>query len=537
MSEAPPNLDLRPDHWNIVRDILRRHVPDRKVLAFGSRATWTAKDYSDLDLAVLGDEPLPLDVASALAEGFVESDLPFKVDVVDWASTSESFRKVIKKKCIVLVEKEERDGVEKWRNMSVEEIAEKVAMGPFGSSIKVNTFVPEGIPIISGQHLHGTRVDDAPGFNFITPEHAEKLANANVHRGDIVFTHRGNIGQVAYIPENSRYDRYVISQSQFYMRSDHSKAIPEFIVLYFTSPEGQHQLLANASQVGVPSIAQPVTYLRTIEIPLPALPEQRTIAHILGTLDDKIEINRRMNETLEAMARGLFKSWFVDFDPVRAKMEGRDTGLPEDIADLFPDRMVESELGEIPEGWEVTTIGEHVANFDSKRVPVSSAERAKRKGPYPYHGAAGVMDHVDDYIFDGVYLLLGEDGSVMREDGLAVTQYVWGKFWVNNHAHVLQGNGAVSTEQVYLHFFFESVAPYVTGAVQPKLSQGRMNEMPFIFAGDEICQAFAGTVQRWFARFRAFVEEARALTNLRDALLPKLVSGDLRVERENVNSL
>ena len=206
-----------------------------------------------------------------------------------------------------------------WRTATVEEISEKVAMGPFGSSIKVETFVSEGVPVISGQHLRGTRVDDGPGFNFITDEHAQRLSNANVQRGDIVFTHAGNIGQAAYIPDDSEFVRYVISQRQFYMRCDRSKAVPEFVTLYFRSPQGHHQLLANASQVGVPSIAQPVTYLRTIEIPLPPLSEQRAIAHILGTLDDRIELNRRMNETLEAMARGLFKSWFVDFDPVRAK--------------------------------------------------------------------------------------------------------------------------------------------------------------------------------------------------------------------------
>ena len=246
---------------------------------------------------------------------------------------------------------------------TVDEIAEKVAMGPFGSSIKVETFVPEGVPIISGQHLHGFRVDDSPGFNFITDEHAERLANANVQRGDIVFTHAGNIGQAAYIPEGSEFERYVISQRQFYMRCDRSKAIPEFVAMYFKSHEGQHQLLANASQVGVPSIAQPVTYLREIEIPLPPLSEQRAIAHILGTLDDKIELNRRMNETLEAMARASFKSWFVGFEPVLAKMDGRwcrgDSlpGLPAEHYDLFPDRLVDSVLGEIPEGWEVRALG------------------------------------------------------------------------------------------------------------------------------------------------------------------------------------
>ena len=256
-----------------------------------------------------------------LREVLEESNLPFRVDLFVWDEVPESFRERIEREHVVLVGKRvecSSSGLE-WPTATIEDISEKVAMGPFGSSIKVSTFVPDGVPIISGQHLHGVRVDDSPGFNFISYEHAQRLANANVRRGDVIFTHAGNIGQGAYIPAQSEFDRYVISQRQFYMRCKRSKAIPEFIALYFTSPEGQHQLLANSSQVGVPAIARPVTYLRTIEIPLPSLPEQRAIAHILGTLDDKIELNRRMNETLEAMARALFKSWFVDFDPVRAK--------------------------------------------------------------------------------------------------------------------------------------------------------------------------------------------------------------------------
>jgi type I restriction enzyme S subunit len=275
--------------------------------------------------------------------------------------------------------------------------------------------------------------------------------------------------------------------------------------------------------------------LARLSFAFPPLPEQRAIAHIFGTLDDKIEINRKMSETLEAMARALFKAWFVDFDPVRAKMEGRWRrgeslpGLPAHLYDLFPDRLVDSELGEIPEGWRVERLGDHVLNYDSKRVPLSGSERSKRQGPYPYHGAAGVMDYVDDYLFDGIYLLVGEDGSVMQTNGTAVTQYVWGKIWVNNHAHVLQGRGAVSTEQLYLYFQFEPVAPYVTGAVQPKLSQGRMNAMPFVFAGEELCRAFKWTIQPWFTMLRARVDESRTLAALRDALLPKLISGELRV--------
>ena len=285
-------IDLNPNHLATVQRILAEHVPECEVRAFGSRATWTAKDYSDIDLAIVGEGPLEWRTLGRLKEAFEESSLPMRVDVLDWHDISENFRKVIEQDYVVVQRGTKKKvhlagsasagspsgaatltvSAGNWREVTIEEIAEKVAMGPFGSSIKVETFVSEGVPVISGQHLHGFRVDDAPGFNFISPEHAQRLANANVHRGDVVFTHAGNIGQAAYIPESSKFECYVISQRQFYLRCDRSKALPEFVTLYFRSPEGQHKLLANASQVGVPSIAQPVTYLRTIEIPPPAPP-------------------------------------------------------------------------------------------------------------------------------------------------------------------------------------------------------------------------------------------------------------------------
>jgi len=155
-----------------------------------------------------------------------------------------------------------------WAVRRIQDVAERVGMGPFGSSIKVETFVSGGIPVISGQHLHSFMMEDNT-FNFITLDHAERLKSANVKRGDVVFTHAGNIGQVAYIPENSRYERYVISQRQFFMRCDRVQVAPSFIALYFRSPVGQHKLLANASPSGVPSIARPVTYLRSIQIIVP----------------------------------------------------------------------------------------------------------------------------------------------------------------------------------------------------------------------------------------------------------------------------
>jgi len=271
-------------------------------------------------------------------------------------------------------------------------------------------------------------------------------------------------------------------------------------------------------------------------IPVPPLPEQRRIAHILGTLDDKIENNRKTAKTLEAMAQAIFKSWFVDFDPVRAKMAGESREsickrlkITPEILDLFPDRLVDSELGEIPEGWEVSAVADHSHNFNSQRVPLSGGERSRRKGPYPYHGAASIIDYIDDYVFDGTYLLIGEDGSVITGDGNAVIQLVHGKFWVSNHAHVLQGKPPVTTIQLYLFFKFASVRSYITGAVQPKLSLGRMNSIPFIFPEEKLCSAFNRLIQSVFNELACRSENNNILERLRNALLPKLISGEIRV--------
>lgn len=157
---------------------------------------------------------------------------------------------------------------EGWRSVTLGDVAEQIAMGPFGSNIKVETFVESGIPVISGGHLKGLQLDDK-NYNFVTLQHADKLGRSNVRRGDVVFTHAGNIGQVAIIPETSQYERYVISQRQFYLRCNPNLMSPLYVVHFFHTPEGKHTLLANTSQVGVPSIARPATYLRSIEICCP----------------------------------------------------------------------------------------------------------------------------------------------------------------------------------------------------------------------------------------------------------------------------
>ncbi len=556
-------IDIHPTDLETVRRILREHVPTLEVRAFGSRVAWKARETSDLDLALMTDEPLGIDRTARLRAAFTDSPLPFRVDIVDWASTSESFQRVIEREHVVLVGKrgECSSSYLEWPTATIEDISEKVAMGPFGSSIKVSTFVPDGVPIISGQHLHGVRVDDSPGFNFISYEHAQRLANANVRRGDVIFTHAGNIGQVAYIPARSKFDRYVISQRQFYMRCKRSKAIPEFIALYFTSPEGQHQLLANSSQVGVPAIARPVTYLRTIEIPLPPLPEQRAIAHILGTLDDKIELNRRMNETLEAMARALFKSWFVDFDPVRAKAalrpakrtssppkvsDGTDKAdwpaerarayldrMDPEIAALFPDRFVDSGLGEIPEGWEVRalvdcfslTMGQsppgHTYNDDGDGLPFFQGRadfdfrypetrkfcNAPTRIAWPGDTLISVRAPVGDINMAWEQCCIGRGVAALRHKSVS-SSFTYYSAWS------IQGNISI-----YEH----------SGTVFGAINKKQFESLQFLNPRLELIEAFDAYVSPMDSCIEKNTAESRTLAALRDALLPKLVSGEVRM--------
>ena len=275
----------------------------------------------------------------------------------------------------------------------------------------------------------------------------------------------------------------------------------------------------------IPSTTRAAVYVRNLSVPSPT--EQRAIASVLGALDDKIELNRRMNETLEAMARAIFKDWFVDFGPTRAKVEGRSPYLVPDIWSLFPDRF--DNEGK-PEGW---TVGPSASTWSTSipsecLFPAANGRSAKVRILTMVQRV--LWSHVKDYLFDGIYLLVGEDGSVVKENGLAFTQYVWGKFWVNNHAHVLQGKGFVSTEQLLMYFQHELVTPYITGAVQLKLSQGRMNSMPFIFAGEKVCKSFSEVVAALFARLRVNADENKTLAAIRDLLLPKLMSGEVRVK-------
>ena len=255
---------------------------------------------------------------------------------------------------------------------------------------------------------------------------------------------------------------------------------PYFYYYFFQSVHGRIVMETIAEQ-GAGASGIRGSDLVKLLVPCPSKSYQDAIVKILTPLDDRISLLRETNTTLEAIAKTLFKSWFVDFDPVKAKAEGRlPEGMDEATAALFPSEFEESALGLIPKGWSNVSLKEVVSIFDSQRVPLSGGDRAKRKGNYPYYGAASLMDYIDGYIFDGVYCLMGEDGSVAHESGYPIMQYVWGKIWVNNHAHVLQGKNGISTEHVMLSLQRTNIQPLITGAVQAKLSQGNMWRIVFL---------------------------------------------------------
>ena len=529
-----PAIDVTAEQRETILSLLERHLPGTTAWAYGSRVKRTSRPTSDLDLVVFAAPEQGRRVGD-LREAFEEGDLPFPVDLFVWDEVPENFRKRIEAEHVVLVEGKPCESTE-WQEVSMEEISEKIGMGPFGSSIKVETFVPEGVPVISGQHLHGVRVDDTPGFNFITEEHARRLKNANVIRGDIILTHRGNIGQVSYISERSFYKRYVASQSQFYMRCNHQCVIPQFMAYWLKSPEGQHKLLANSSQVGVPSIARPVSYLRTITLRLPPLPEQRAIARALGALDDKIELNRRTNETLEAMARALFKSWFVDFAPVRAKAEGRDTGLPDHIANLFPDRLVDSELGEIPEGWRVGKL----ANMST--ASRQGVDPANLDGDMPYIGLEhmprrsisladwGNVEKVtsNKSIFKKGDILFGKLRPYFHKVGVAPIDGVCSTDIVVIVPKAMEWS-AFATACVSSVDFIDYTDRSSTGTKMPRTSWKTMSAYPLCLPETPVIRAFQNIVQPILDRIITNIHEVRPLSALRGTLLPKLVSGQLRV--------
>ena len=233
---------------------------------------------------------------------------------------------------------------------------------------------------------------------------------------------------------------------------------------------------------------------------------QKNIGSFLANIDEKIKTNTEINKNLLQQAQSLYKNRFVDMQPFN---------------------------GEFPADWHLGTVSEIIELHDSKRIPLSSRERAELDKIYPYYGATSVMDYVDRYLFDGIYLLLGEDGTVVDSKGFPILQYVEGKFWVNNHAHIITGKNGFTVETLYLLFSLTNVQSIVTGAVQPKISQANLSKVPVIIPSMAELEAFDSVIQPIFAQIRNLRAENDRLAVTRNTLLPRLISGELDVSNFN----
>lgn len=265
------------------------------------------------------------------------------------------------------------------------------------------------------------------------------------------------------------------------------------------------------SGAGVPTLNR--NDLDTLEVRIHAEHDQRRIAFILSAYDDLIENNAQRIAILEKLAQCIYEEWFVRF-----RFPGH-----ENI------RLVESELGLMPKDWSHTSLGKIAENHDRYRKPLSKMQRENFKGSYPYYGAAKVFDYVREYLFDGQFLLLAEDGSVETPNGFPVLQLTDGKFWANNHTHILRGSKLASTEYLYLRLEKQPIRGYITGAAQPKLTQTNINRIPISLPPFELMEQFTALVKPFFELRATLGRKNANLRITRDLLLPKLISGELDV--------
>ena len=362
------------------------------------------------------------------------------------------------------------------------------------------------------------------GDRSITVEGLEASSAKVLPAGTLVVSSRAPIGYVAIAAKPLTTNQGCRS---LVFKDDE----PKFFYYVLKSSTKKLEALANGTTFREIS----GTGMKRVAVPRPPLDQQKAIASILGALDNKIEQRRQTALQVERLLQTLFRAWFVDFEPVKAKAAGAAffPSMPQHIFESLPSWSVDSGIGPMPEGWHSGSLGDAIDIHDFRRIPLSRRERQRRKGPFRYYGATGIVDYVDDFLFDGRFVLVGEDGTVVSDNDRPVVQYVWGQFWVNNHAHVLTGAGGISTEYLRLLLDSINIRPFVTGAVQPKLNQRNLRSVPILTPPLQVVTAFEEIIAPHFALLRQAHDESRVLEAMRDLLLPVLLSGRVRVEAVN----
>lgn len=360
-----------------------------------------------------------------------------------------------------------------------------------------------GYPLVTSKHIKNRRVDLSETYLISENDFEQINKRSKVDRWDILFSMIGTVGEIAFVKNDEKYAIKNVG-----LIKTGNERLGKYLFYYLWSPQARRDLesLLSGSTQKFISLGR----LRDFPIFLPSEPEQARIAGVLAAYDDLIENNEKRIKALEQMAQLLYTEWFVKFNfPGHEKSKLIDSG---------------TEYGMVPLGWEVKSFYDVVDNFDSKRKPISSMKRQGMQGVYPYYGAAKIIDYVNDYIFDGRYLLIAEDGSVITPDGKPMLQFVNEKFWVSNHAHIVQGK-LLSTEILYLRLSRFNIKSLITGSAQPKITKDNLSRVLFIVPDENTKNMFTAIVSHYFDEIFNLQKQNQNLSQARDLLIPQLVTG------------
>ena len=396
-------------------------------------------------------------------------------------------------------------GYETYR---IADLIDEIAMGPFGSNIKVSCFVDSGVPVLNGSNLEGFSLSEKT-FRYVTRKKADSLNKANAHRGDIVITHRGTLGQIVFIPQDSKYDRYVISQSQFRVRCN-DKVLPEYLVYYFHTPIGQHKLLSNASQVGVPALARPSSTFQQIEVVLPELSIQKCVVEIISTIQKKIVNNQELNDNLEQQAQSYFQELFVDnADPEWAIGTISDLGTV--VGGSTPSKAKPEYYTESGIAW------------------ITPKDLSINKSKFVSHGE----NDITELGLKNSSAAIMPRGTVLFSSRAPIgyIAIAAGEVTTNQGFKSVVPKPEIGTPFVY--FFLKNTLPVIegmaSGSTFKEVSGSTMKNVPAVIPDVETLAKFSDFCAPIFAQQRILEEQNQSLATLRDNLLPKLMSGEIDV--------
>ncbi len=405
------------------------------------------------------------------------------------------------------------------------ELIDLISMGPFGSDIKVENFISDGVPVLNGSNVSSIKLIET-SFKYVSPEKSKALKKANAKRGDIVITHRGTVGQISYIPENSKYDNYVISQSQFRVSLKRDLVDPIYFTYYFHTDEGQKRLLSFKSHVGVPALAQATTNFRLLEFPLIPLSEQKKIAKVLSVLDTKMELNNRINTELEAMAKTIYNYWFVQFDFPDANGKPYKT---------FGGKMVWNEelKREIPEGWENGCLSD-IANITMGQSPPGESYNEEGKGMIFYQGCTDFGNRSPTIRkFTTSPTRFAKQGDIL----LSVRAPVGTLNISKEDCCIGRGLACMNSKNDAITYLFGVMVNLkqifdrrnVSGTTFGSITKDDLFSLPVIVPNEKTVRAFQNLVFPAFEKQNKIELENIELASLRDWLLPMLMNGQVSV--------